>query len=449
MKEETVERRDALRTLGSVSALAIGGIGAEDANAKASKPQAKISDLTTTALSKAWASYHATLDEMRALVEATSVYQKYPKARAKAYHVLMAMQAMTYNFAIAPRMSHPRIYRNCGWQTDQYSVGQNGPDFRYGLAFVDGRQSYRLHGRMGDQPLVLCEVVNGLFGGDGVKPLANYDWNDFAIAPDGSYEVVVSANPQPGNWIRIDPEARYQLLFMRRTLSNWHGDPGEMKIDRIGELPEGYYDADEFDEAAMAIRIKRAEDFFRFLTTYFAIGLWDTYFKGAGNQTNKLTLFGGASDKAIKAGSPSSNYALGLFELKDDEALIIEMDTVPDGAYWSFQLADAWSYTLPYHTRHTSLNDVQVARDSDGKLRVVICKRDPGIRNWLDTCGRDAGEIAFRNYRAKNSPVPKTSKVKVAELDALFPKDVARVTPQQRKEIIEDRRQAQLRWYGE
>ena len=82
---------------------------------------------------------------------------------------------------------------------------------------------------MGDQPLVLCEVVNGLFGGEGVKPLANYDWNDFTIAPDGSYEIIVSANPQTGNWIRIDPESRYQLLFIRRTLSNWHGDPGEMQ----------------------------------------------------------------------------------------------------------------------------------------------------------------------------------------------------------------------------
>jgi hypothetical protein len=57
--------------------------------------------------------------------------------------------------------------------------------------------------------------------------------------------------------------------------------------------------------------------------------------------------------------------------------------------------------------------------------------------------------IAFRNYRAKTVPVPRVSKVKFAELDTLLPKEVARVTLQQRKEIIEDRRQAQLQWYGE
>ena len=76
--------------------------------------------------------------------------------------------------------------------------------------------------------------------------------------------------------------------------------PAKCNIDRIGELPEGYYDDDEFDEAAMAIRIKRAEDFFRFLATYFAIGLWDMYFKGAGNQTNKLSLFGAGSTAAVR-----------------------------------------------------------------------------------------------------------------------------------------------------
>jgi hypothetical protein len=446
---EAMKRREALNLIGGFSTLAVVGIGAKDSDANASKPKGKKMSLTTSKLSKAWASYHAAIDEMRALIETTPRYEKYPRSRAKAFHSLMAMQAMTYNFAIAPRMSHPRIFRNCSWQTDQFAVGQNGPDFRYGLVFVDGRQSYRLHGRMGDQPLVICETLDGLFGEEGSKSLENYDWNDFTIAPDGSYEIIVSATPQSGNWIRIDPESRYQLLFIRRTLANWHGDAGEMYIDRIGELPEGYYDDDEFDEAAMAIRIKRAESFFRFLTTYFAIGLWDMYFKGAGNQTNHLSLFGGATDAAIKGGSPSSNYGLGIFELDDDEALIIEMDTVPDGAYWSFQLADQWSYSLPYTTRHTSLNNEQVAHDSDEKLRVVICKRDPGIRNWLDTCGRDAGTIAFRNYRSMTALVPKTSKVKFAELDTLFPKDVARVTLQQRKEIVEDRRQAQLKWYGE
>ena len=442
-----MKRREALRTM---SVLAISGVAADNALAKSGKPVAKkvaSHAVATPVLGQAWASYYAAIDEMRALVESTAVFQKYPESRAKAYHTLMEMQAMAYNFAIAPRMAHPRIYLNSGWQTDQYTLGQNGPDFRYGVLFIDGRQSYRLHGRMGDHPVILCQTLNGLLGEKGVKTTANYDWNDFTIGSDGSFEVIISATKQSGNWIKIAPDVRYQFLLIRRALPNWHGDRGEMNIDIISELPEGYYDDDEFDESVMAARIRRAEDFLRYLVKEFNIGLWDIYYARAGNQTNKLSFLPGTTTGQL--GSPSSNYALGLFELKDDEALIIEMNKMPDGAYWSFELGDVWSRALPFHTRHSSLNNLQIARDSDGKLRAVISRRDPGVLNWLDTCAHDQGTIVFRNYRAKTEVVPTVTKVKFSELDALLPTDVARVTLRQRKEIIEDRRLAQLKWYGE
>jgi hypothetical protein len=68
---EAMKRRDALNILVGLSTLAVVGIGAEAANAKASKPKGKKMSLTTSKLSKAWASYHAAIDEMRALIETT------------------------------------------------------------------------------------------------------------------------------------------------------------------------------------------------------------------------------------------------------------------------------------------------------------------------------------------------------------------------------------------
>src|SRR4029450_1330655 len=62
------------------------------------------------ALKQAWDEYLATLDQMRVQMEATPRFQNTPEHRAKAYHTLMEMQAMAYNFAVAPRMSHPRVY---------------------------------------------------------------------------------------------------------------------------------------------------------------------------------------------------------------------------------------------------------------------------------------------------------------------------------------------------
>ncbi|HKT74651.1 MAG TPA: DUF1214 domain-containing protein [Steroidobacteraceae bacterium] len=399
------------------------------------------------ALKDAWQEYQAAVEDMRLAIEATPRFQDTPQHRAKGYHTLMEMQAMAYNFAVAPRMEHPRIYVNCGWQTDMYTLGQNGQDFLYGVAFLDGRQTYRLTGRLGDITLFLLQTLNGLFGEKDVKAVGNYDWADFKIGADGRFAVTLSASEQSGNWIKLDGSVRYQFLLIRRALPNWEGDPGELRLERISEIPADYYVADEFDESALAGRIRRAGLFVRYLTQDFSINLYDMYLNNAGRQKNKLTLLPGTVTSQV--GSPSSNYAMAIFELQPDEALIIELDKRPDGAYWSFQLGDVWSRALDFSNRQTSLNDHEVSVDEDGAMRIVVSHQDPGITNWLDPCGRVEGTIVFRNYRARTGPVPASRKVKFAEVNGLLPKETSRVSAAKRKQDMERRRRAQRRLYGE
>jgi hypothetical protein len=406
-----------------------------------------LTSTATPALREAWAEYHATLEEMRLLLEATPRFQDTPQHRAKSYHALMEMQAMAYNFAVAPRMLHPRIFLNSGWQTHMYTLGQNGQDFLYGVVSVDGSQSYLLKGRMGDISLVLLQVLNGLFGEKDVKVAGNYDWADFKIEGNGTFEVILSPTEKPGNWIKLDPTLDFQFMLIRRALPKWDGDPGELSLERISELPENYYDADEFDEAAMAKRIHRAALFVRYLIKDFGINLYDLYLNKAGREKNVLTLAPGT--EVSEVGSPSSNYAMAIFELQEDEALIIEMDRVPDGVYWSFQLGDVWSRSLDYMNYQSSLNNIETVGDSDGVLRVVVSHQDPGVNNWLDTCGRTEGALVFRNYRSMTAPVPASRKVKFTELGVLLPKDTKRVSAGERTKIITARRDGQRKIYGE
>jgi Protein of unknown function (DUF1214) len=402
---------------------------------------------SSIALREAWADYHATLEEVRIAMESTPRFQATPQHRAKAYHTLMEMQAMAYNFAIAPRMLHPRIFVNCGWQTEMYTLGQNGQDFLYGVVFIDGTQTYRLKGRMGDISLFLLQILNGLFGEKGVKAYGNYDWADFKIENDGTFEVILSAEKHEGNWIKVDPTIGYQFILIRRALPKWDGDRGELSLERISKLPDNHYDADEFDEAAMATRIRRAALFVRYLTNDFNINLYDWYSKNSNAKKNNLTLLPGIVTSEV--GSPTSNYAMAVFELEDDEALLIEMDKKPDGAYWSFQLGDVWSRSLDFTSRQSSLNDHEALPDGDNKLRIVVANRDPGLANWLDPCGRVEGTVVFRNYRAKTPDVPNSRLVKLTELDAILPKDTRRVTPEQRKQMMTKRRIAMRKLYGE
>jgi hypothetical protein len=304
-----------------------------------------------------------------------------------------------------------------------------------------------MRGRMGDISLFLLQILNGLFGEPGVHAYANQDWADFKIGADGRFEVILSATKQPGNWIKLDDSVGYQFIIIRRALTNWQGDKGELELERISELPDNYYDADEFDEAAMAARIHRAALFLRYLTNDFNINLYEWYLKNGSRQKNMLTLLPGT--KTSEVGSPSANYAMAIFELKEDEALIIEMDKMPDGVYWSLQLGDVWSRSLNYSTRHSTLNNAEVVPDAGGGFHVVVSHRDPGVNNWLDTCGHVEGTVVFRNYRAMTAPVPASRKVKFADLNTQLPQGMKRVTPDERRKRIEYRHQGQLMMYGE
>src|SRR5262245_47167192 len=134
-----------------------------------------MSHSSLSVLHDAWARYHRTLEEVRKVIEDTPRFSEGVQDQAKAYHCLMEAQAMAYNFIVAPRLRHPRIHTNTGWQTDMYTIGQNGPDFHYGCMFLDGRQTYRLSGHYGDVTLFLMQVQNGVPGQQGAALIGDYN----------------------------------------------------------------------------------------------------------------------------------------------------------------------------------------------------------------------------------------------------------------------------------
>ena len=60
-------------------------------------------------------------------------------------------------------------------------------------------------------------------------------------------------------------------------------------------------------------------------------------------------------------------------------------------------------------------NHTAVYRD-DGSVRIVVAAEDPGVDNWLDTCGHQRGTMCVRWIRARTHPDPRTRVVKRAEL---------------------------------
>ncbi len=408
---------------------------------------AELTAPTSAVVVQAWQRFHTTLDEVRRKMEATPRFRDNPQNRAKAYHTLMEVQAMAYNFAVAPRLDHPRMQVNTGWQTNMYTLGQNCMDFFYGVMFADGTRSYRITGRMGDIKLFLWQVLGSLPGRADGKTVGNYDFADFKQTADGHFTAIMSVKKQEGNWIALNPEGRYQFILVRRAMGDWNDDPGELKVELLDPPLDHSYDDDEFDEAAIAKRIDRATDFARYVIEHWNINLYDIYLKSAGGHKNALGLLPGVVTSEV--GSPTSNYAMGIFELEPDEALIVELRKAPQSAYWSYQLGDVWSRSLDFRNYQTDINMAHAAVDKDGAVRVVIAHRDPGVANWMDTRNRREGTIVFRNYKTDSQILPTVRKVKFADIAQQLPPETRRVTIEQRAAALRARQQGFERLHGE
>jgi hypothetical protein len=396
-------------------------------------------------IEQSWQRYLATLEELRGQIQSSDQYLATPDQRPMAIHALLEAQAIAYNFAMAPDRAHPRIFRNTAWQTELYTMGGNGPDFDYRTTFIDGRHSYRLSGNVRDSRVILAQLSGALPGSGAGKIARNYDFEEFLLGNDGSFTIILSAERREGNWIELDPAAPYQWLLFRPTMDNWHSQPADIFIERI-DGAVGDCRAQDFTAETVANRIDMAAAYIRYMVEEWAINFYQRTLKNAGgtNRFSELT-----TEIAGEVGSPTAQYFMGVFDLADDEALLVELPTRPEGAYWGFQVFDVWLRSLDFRTRQSALNEEQLLTDDDGHLRLVVSKRDPGVANWLDTAGLDRGQILLRNYRTPRKAEISARVVAFDAIDRELPPSVARVTPEQREIAIRERTDAYLRRHGE
>lgn len=397
-------------------------------------------------LHAAWKRNAESIEALRQAVEASAQFDAAPEQRARAYHQLVEAQAIAYNFAIAPRLSHPRIYHNTAWQTDVYCSGGNGPDFHYGTVFLDGTQTYRLKVKVNDSQMLLAQHNSALPGTPGSRMVGNYDFQDFEINADGSFEVILSAEKVDGNWIPLVREAGYQWLLFRPSIEGWDRQPADVAIERISPIKPGHYDDDEFADENLARRIDMATDFARYVVEEWMLAFYQRVVANSQGE-NIFKTIGPAISGEV--GSPTAEYVFCAFDVADDEALIIELTDRPNGIYWGIQLFDVWLRSITFPTRQSTLNSNQVHVDDDGAIRMVVSRQDTGVANWLDSAGYRKGQLLIRNYRSTYPAKPTIERVKLADLDQHLPASTRRVTADERTADLARRRATYLKRHGE
>lgn len=312
---------------------------------------------------------------------------------------------------------------------DVLTWGMECPDCIYTRAVLRGGESYRVSGNRGTARYVGLQTMNGIVA------TANTLVDELDADAAGNFEVVLSADQRPGNWMRI--EGDHPTFTVRHFFYDWDTEvASSLRIERLGgpaAARGGPVDA----ETALSRQVMALGDFVGENLAFFL------QFGAAAPANGFLPPI----DRSDMGAAAENRPVIGRWELQPGQALIAEVEP-PEGVYWSFSIGNPWWETIHYGRHQSSLNAHQAAVDSDGRVRVVLCAEDPGIANWLDTAGHSNGPIILRCVRTTTAPTPATRVVPVEELLTALPPDTAAVTAEQRATVLAARRVAVLERFG-
>jgi hypothetical protein len=309
--------------------------------------------------------------------------------------------------------------------------GAENADNRYLWAPLRPDRVYRVHGRRGTSFELLFEVKEGFMQQGAPRNFAARCASDLSIGADGGFELWLGGAERAGNWVPIEPDARW--LLVREYFADWEREnPASLAIECVDATT-----AAAPDPAHLDARLEAAGEWIEATARFWSE--WVAELRAAyvpGKLAPARRYVGGADDIL---------YGNDWFRLAEDEALVVECE-LPDARYWAFQLVDPCFRSLDWARHQTSLNHAQARADADGRVRVVVAHRDPGVANWLDTTGLEEGVFQYRFVWARSAPQPAARVVPIDRLDAVLPAGTANVDASARSTTLATRRRhAQLR----
>ena len=355
-----------------------------------------------------------------------------PRARAEGFRYLLGLVDVGHRQALElADPDRPRFLRNpdslAKWGAEnadnQYLWARIRPD-----AALPHPRAARERLRLPDRD------EGGLHAARRRRNFATLAAHELEIAPDGSFEILLSRETPParGNWLAAPPGRA--LGAIRQYFWDWEREsPARFAIERIegeGEPPAPLTPArmaELLDEAGELDARRRA----RFW------GEWVT-------QLRERLQPGRSRRRGASSAAPTtSSTATTGSGSAPDEALVIECE-LPDARYWHVQLCDVWFRTLDYATPPDQPERRAAARSTPtAACACVVAHRDPGVPNWLDTGGHPEGMIQYRYVWARSEAAAERAARALRSPARALPPGTPRVSPEERRRS-DRRRQAHV-----
>ena len=285
-------------------------------------------------------------------------------------------------------------------------IGADNPDNTYFNSTISGEYEYRITGTRGTAPYLTFGSKANRYAIDGtMATTGEINLKDCDINPDGTFEIIASTKPHNRNWLKLEPDTDMIIgreTFLDRTVEV----PCKIKIERIGgPAAPPPLTAEKIDTNLQAT-VKWVQG------TAKTFADWSQLFKQHPNQlptTHQAMSINGGGD-------PNIRYYHGYWELRPDEALVIESE-VPECAFWNFQLDNYWMESLEYRWLPVWVNKHSCKYEKDGTIKLVIADRDVGVGHFIYTDHHLTGTMLLRWVSATSDPHPRTRVVKLADLE--------------------------------
>jgi hypothetical protein len=273
--------------------------------------------------------------------------------------------------------------------------GDNSDAFYY-YAPVDPSRTYRVRGHKGDAVYLSLTVYGGPRDGRfSDRIVGTINDRDMKVDRDGAFEIVLSPTEHRGNWLKLDPDAVCAIT------RDYMADPtrGRKAIWTIEATepapPPRHTDGD------MARRFRAAATFIKDQLSFTPVALPPANTVLDPFPVPEVTRGWAAGD---------ASYAMGSFELEDDQALVITGRS-PECTFWNMCLWNPFLHCYDYRYEPVTINGNRVVYDPDGSWTIVISKRNPGVPNWVSTADRRRGLVWFRWFLPVETPKPLETRV--------------------------------------
>ena len=319
---------------------------------------------------------------------------------------------------------------------------QPNPDDTYYYAPLRGDGVYRIVGERGTVHLMTFTTTRDKMGMKEVMGPSYdyYDADELQMDQDGRFDFILSTEKPAnynGDWRYLHPDA--DNVVIRQRSYDW----GRERDARFAI------------ECLSHTQLKPRPDLpfidckLRAMLGEFPHNLAKIWLGYQKKTMARPDIVNEARLTQFPSGLEAQIYWEAIYSIEEDEALILESDLPDVRRYWNVQLNDELWNATEYVQRQSSLNGHQARIDSDGRFRAVISLSDPGVPNWLDTAGYHRGTMIGRWFDCNSHPQPTLRKVKLAEVAAHLPADTPKITAEERRRLLSERRigaQLRKRW---